>query len=300
MVHNDLSEIRRERIHPFWFYRSAAAARPGPPGPADSPWPWTPGPDRSDEDARLQHREHVADRRGLAEREVVVPVPDPGLARRPGNRPAVVGPDPGTLRPGRLLLGRSGADRTGLPGNRPDPRNRDPPARRRLRARAWIGYRRPGELGADRLAAALGARIRFPGRDVVVVDGGTATTVTALGRDGAVRGGADPARVGLWHSMLAARTAQLPRSIPAGRDPLSDGRRPRDWPRESGTATSGRSASSSCGSGPRRSAAAGRSSVRGPAAPRGPSGAGILSAEDPDLVLRGLWSFAESDVVSRR
>jgi phosphopantothenoylcysteine decarboxylase/phosphopantothenate--cysteine ligase len=26
VVHNDLSEIRRERIHPFWFYRSAAAA----------------------------------------------------------------------------------------------------------------------------------------------------------------------------------------------------------------------------------------------------------------------------------
>src|SRR5262245_17947432 len=39
-----------------------------------------------------------------------------------------------------------------------------------------IGYRRPAELGTDRLACALGARALFPGRHAIVVDFGTATT----------------------------------------------------------------------------------------------------------------------------
>jgi type III pantothenate kinase len=163
-----------------------------------------------------------------------------------------------------------------------------------------IGYRRPGELGADRVAAALGARIRFPGRDVVVVDGGTATTVTALGRDGAVRGGAILPGLGLWPSMLAARTAQLPEIDP---------RRPRS--------ALGRSTAEGLAAGiwhghvgavrelvlRIRAEAFGRRRpvvVGTGGSARTLEGAGILSAEDPDLVLRGLWSFAESDVVSRR
>jgi len=74
-----------------------------------------------------------------------------------------------------------------------------------------IAYRRPRELGADRVAAALGAHDRFPGKNVVVVDCGTATTVTALRRDGMVAGGAIMPGLTLWPQMLAARTAQLPR-----------------------------------------------------------------------------------------
>ncbi|HWL17634.1 MAG TPA: type III pantothenate kinase, partial [Opitutus sp.] len=42
-----------------------------------------------------------------------------------------------------------------------------------------IGYRVPAQLGADRVAAALGARTLYPRRHVIVVDCGTATTVTA-------------------------------------------------------------------------------------------------------------------------
>ncbi|HVU23064.1 MAG TPA: type III pantothenate kinase [Opitutus sp.] len=74
-----------------------------------------------------------------------------------------------------------------------------------------IGYRDPRELGADRVAAALGAREKFPHANVIVVDCGTATTVTALRRDGTICGGAILPGMGLWAEMLAGRTAQLPR-----------------------------------------------------------------------------------------
>lgn len=73
-----------------------------------------------------------------------------------------------------------------------------------------VEYRDPSRFGADRLAAALGARARFPGRDIVVVDCGTATTVTALARDGRIRGGAILPGLALWPAMLSRRTAQLP------------------------------------------------------------------------------------------
>jgi type III pantothenate kinase len=73
-----------------------------------------------------------------------------------------------------------------------------------------IGYREPNELGADRVAAALGAQKRFPQENVIVIDCGTATTVTALRADGHLLGGAILPGVGLWPEMLNTRTAQLP------------------------------------------------------------------------------------------
>jgi len=73
-----------------------------------------------------------------------------------------------------------------------------------------IGYREPAQLGTDRLAAALGARARHPGRNLLIVDAGTATTVTALRRDGHLLGGAILPGLALWPAMLATRTAQLP------------------------------------------------------------------------------------------
>jgi type III pantothenate kinase len=90
-----------------------------------------------------------------------------------------------------------------------------------------IGYRRPSELGADRVAAALGARAVLSGRDAIIVDCGTATTVTALRRDGTLVGGAIIPGAGLWSEILAARTAQLPRA--AQRRPRGAiGRSPRE------------------------------------------------------------------------
>ena len=66
----------------------------------------------------------------------------------------------------------------------------------------------------------------FRSRDVIVVDCGTATTVTALTRTGRIAGGAILPGLALWSEMLAARTAQLPevlpvrRPAPLGRSPL--------------------------------------------------------------------------------
>ncbi len=74
-----------------------------------------------------------------------------------------------------------------------------------------IDYKRPRELGADRVAAALGAHMTFPGRDKIVVDFGTATTITAVAANGTIAGGAILPGFGLWSEMLAARTAQLPK-----------------------------------------------------------------------------------------
>jgi type III pantothenate kinase len=90
-----------------------------------------------------------------------------------------------------------------------------------------IGYRQPHELGTDRLAAALGARVLFPKMNVIVVDCGTATTVTALRRDGTLLGGAIFPGLSLWADLLAVRTAQLPRI--AMREPRAAvGRSPRE------------------------------------------------------------------------
>lgn len=90
-----------------------------------------------------------------------------------------------------------------------------------------IGYRRPRELGADRVATALGVRAMFPGKHAIVVDCGTATTVTALHRDGALLGGAIFPGLGLWPEMLVQRTAQLPRVAPV-RPRAALGRSPRE------------------------------------------------------------------------
>ena len=52
------------------------------------------------------------------------------------------------------------------------------------------GYDTPETLGADRLAAAVGAALVAEGRDALVVDFGTAITVDYVSGDGTYRGGA--------------------------------------------------------------------------------------------------------------
>jgi type III pantothenate kinase len=74
-----------------------------------------------------------------------------------------------------------------------------------------LGYRQPRQLGTDRIATALGAQVAYPKQNVVVVDCGTATTVTALRRDGTLLGGAILPGLSSWPEMLATATAQLPR-----------------------------------------------------------------------------------------
>lgn len=71
------------------------------------------------------------------------------------------------------------------------------------------GYERPGQLGADRWAALVGARGRGAGACLVVC-AGTATTVDVLAADGAFRGGVILPGFDLMRAALARNTAQLP------------------------------------------------------------------------------------------
>ncbi len=90
-----------------------------------------------------------------------------------------------------------------------------------------IAYRRPAEFGADRVAAALGARSRYGGKNLIVVDCGTATTVTAIAANGGVAGGAILPGAALWPEALATKTALLPR-VALRRPAAAVGRSPRE------------------------------------------------------------------------
>lgn len=90
-----------------------------------------------------------------------------------------------------------------------------------------IAYENPKRLGLDRLAACIGARELYPDENLVVVDCGTATTVTALRKDGLLAGGAIIPGLSLWAESLAKGTAQLPLiNLHKPRSPL--GRSPED------------------------------------------------------------------------
>ncbi len=83
----------------------------------------------------------------------------------------------------------------------------------------YLQYRQPERLGADRLAAAVGAaaRVRTP---VVVVSLGTATVIDLVSADGRYLGGLIAAGVETGLAGLAERTAGLPRVEAAGDAPL--------------------------------------------------------------------------------
>jgi type III pantothenate kinase len=83
------------------------------------------------------------------------------------------------------------------------------------------GYRNPSQLGCDRFAAAIGARVLEPGKALVVATCGTATTIDALSAEGVFLGGMILPGLGLMASSLARNTAQLPHiaaggAVPAG------------------------------------------------------------------------------------
>jgi type III pantothenate kinase len=73
-----------------------------------------------------------------------------------------------------------------------------------------VKYRNPHEVGADRVAGAIGATLRRPGQNVIVVDCGTATTLDVLTANGDYLGGAILPGVGISVETLAGRTAKLP------------------------------------------------------------------------------------------
>jgi type III pantothenate kinase len=73
-----------------------------------------------------------------------------------------------------------------------------------------IRYRNPLEVGADKIANAIGALSRFPGRNLIIIDFGTATTVCAVGKDREYLGGIISPGVTMSMAGLESRTARLP------------------------------------------------------------------------------------------
>ncbi|MEQ9002188.1 MAG: type III pantothenate kinase [Pseudomonadales bacterium] len=73
-----------------------------------------------------------------------------------------------------------------------------------------IRYKDPKEVGADRIADAMGAVKLYPGRNLIVVDFGTATTLTAITREGEFLGGNILPGVRLALEALVEKTAKLP------------------------------------------------------------------------------------------
>lgn len=73
-----------------------------------------------------------------------------------------------------------------------------------------VKYRNPHEVGADRIANAIAANLRHPGRNAIVVDCGTATTFDVVTAGGDYLGGVILPGLGISAEMLASRTARLP------------------------------------------------------------------------------------------
>lgn len=66
------------------------------------------------------------------------------------------------------------------------------------------------KLGSDRFASMIGAHSLFPGKALVVVTAGTATTIDSLSSDGTFHGGMIFPGLKLMAESLARNTAQLP------------------------------------------------------------------------------------------
>ena len=73
-----------------------------------------------------------------------------------------------------------------------------------------IRYKDPKEVGADRIADAMGALKLYPNRNLIVVDFGTATTVCAVTANAEFLGGNIIPGVRLAMDALESKTAQLP------------------------------------------------------------------------------------------
>ncbi|MBA2653111.1 MAG: type III pantothenate kinase [Tatlockia sp.] len=73
-----------------------------------------------------------------------------------------------------------------------------------------IKYRNPIEVGADRIANAIAATQTFPGKNIIVIDYGTATTFCVINSQKAYLGGAILPGIRLSMDALASKTAKLP------------------------------------------------------------------------------------------
>ena len=73
-----------------------------------------------------------------------------------------------------------------------------------------IRYRNPVEVGPDRIANAIGAAHLYPGRDLVVIDFGTATTLDVIGSNRDYMGGIILPGLRISMEALEKNTARLP------------------------------------------------------------------------------------------
>jgi type III pantothenate kinase len=73
-----------------------------------------------------------------------------------------------------------------------------------------IRYRNPLEVGADKIANAIGALIRFPGRNLLIIDFGTATTLCAVTKEKEYLGGIITPGISISMAALESKTARLP------------------------------------------------------------------------------------------
>jgi len=79
-----------------------------------------------------------------------------------------------------------------------------------IRTGLKILYRNPVEVGADRIANAMGAIKLYPNRDLMIVDFGTATTFCLVSAEKEYLGGVILAGVGTSMEALEAKAAKLP------------------------------------------------------------------------------------------
>lgn len=73
-----------------------------------------------------------------------------------------------------------------------------------------IDYRTPMTLGSDRLAAAIGAMEQAPGRNILVIDAGSAITIDFVDSKGHFRGGNISPGVKMRLTALHRQTSRLP------------------------------------------------------------------------------------------
>ncbi len=72
-----------------------------------------------------------------------------------------------------------------------------------------VKYKNPAEIGADRIATAIGAVDLYPNQNLIIVDMGTATTVCAITKEKEYLGGAILAGLKTSAKALHANTAKL-------------------------------------------------------------------------------------------
>jgi type III pantothenate kinase len=72
-----------------------------------------------------------------------------------------------------------------------------------------IKYKNPTEVGADRIANAIGAVAAFPNKNIIIVDMGTATTLCAITKNRDYLGGTILPGIRLCMEALSTQTAKL-------------------------------------------------------------------------------------------